>query len=277
VKLFKLFGIMAMAGALVILPGAKSETITPPAQNETVKSVLSQIQARVNAVSSMHADLEYDQKDKGSSSKKKKNKDSKKSDEKATADEEQADEQEKDSGAGRNMGWPEPEGRDVERGPIIIKRGVGAYLKLERKKKVIEYIANSSQLWKYDHKHKEARLVPSSWPIVNTFVQNALQMNVFVAMDSDTIKYRGTETIDGVPCWVLEGKSPSKLAMVGAEQVKLKLWISQTDGIPRMIKVPGKDDSIIRLKNVQTNVAVDESKFSFTPPAGVKTKNILGF
>lgn len=234
---------------------AQGENIAPPAQGQTPQAVLSDIQSKINGLQSMSATLEFDEKD----------------DDKPKKDENGQIIQR------INPHWPEPPGRDVERGPIMIQRGVGAYCMLERKKDKAEYIANSSTIWKYDHKDKEARRVPSNWPIIDTFAQNALRMNVFVAMEPDSLKLLGTETIDGIPCWIIQGKSPSKLGLVGADQVKLKMWIGQADGIPRAIRVPGKDDLIIRLRHVVLNQPVDTSKFQFTPPSGVKVKNILGF
>lgn len=250
---------LALAFCLAVVSPATAQQgeLVPPTQGESAKSVLNQIQARINAVQTMQADLEYDEKEKVSKKKKK-----------APA---------APKPAGTNPKWPEPEGRDVERGPIMIKRQTGAYLMLQRKTKINEYIANNQRLWKYDHKDKEAKYVSSNWPIVNTFVDNALVMNALVAMDSDGIKYRGTQTVEGEPCWLLEGKTPSKLGLVGAKPIKLKMWVSQTDGIPRLIHIPGKEDTYIRLKNVRINTAVEENRFAFSPPAGVKQKNIFGF
>ncbi len=231
----------------------------PPGENETAKFILAEIQTRVDKIQTLNATLEFDQKDedKGKKKKKKKNQVA--------------------GGNGLNTAWPEPPGRDVERGPLQISRGAGAYLYLERKKEKEEYIANPSSLWKHDIDDKEARLVPTNWPVIETFLSNALRMNVFVAMEESTIKFEGTENVGGVPCWLLVGSSPSKLSMVGVKQRTLKIWVSKQDGIPRLIKISGEDDSIIRLLNVRLNQPVDVDKYKFSPPEGVETKNILGF
>lgn len=239
--------LIVCTGSLIF---AQEGPLQPPQSGETVQSVLQAIQSRVNTVQTMQALLEYDEKDSDKA---------------------------KDGGPAINPDWPEPPGRDVERGPVIIKRNVGAYLKLQRKKKVEEFVANNSRLWKYEHRKKQAKYVPSNWPVVNTFVTSALVMNVFVAMDDKTVKYLGTQMVEGEPCWVLEGRSPSKLSLVGVKQIRLKLWIGQQDGIPRLIHTPGKDDLYIRLKNVTINQPVDESIFQFAPPGNVKVKNIFGF
>jgi outer membrane lipoprotein-sorting protein len=246
---------------LVVSAFAQDGNLTPPAAGETATKVLADIQAKVNAVQSMQATLEFDEKDEDDDKKKKKKK--------------KNSEPEKPQSV--NPKWPEPPGRDVERGPLFIQRRVGAYLRLQRKEDVAEYVANGASIWKYDHKDKEARHIPANWPVVDTYISNALVMNVFVAMEPDTIKLLGSENVAGTPCWVMEGKSPSKLTMLGVEQVKLKIWVGKADGIPRIIKAPGEDDVIIRLLDLRLNQPVDASKFNFTPPAGVKTKNVFGF
>lgn len=242
-----------MAFSVVIASGYAQGPLVPPVAGQDAKSVLQAIQERINGVQTMQATLEYDEKD---------------------------DDKVKLAADGTpimNPDWPEPPGRDVERGPIFIRRNVGAYLMVQRKDKIEEFVANGDRLWKYEHKKKAAKFVPSNWPVVNTFVSNALVMNAFVSMDTNSIKYLGTQSVEGEPCWVLEGRSPSKLSMVGVKQIKLKIWAAQSDGIPRLIHTPGKDDLYIRLKNVTINQPVDESKFQFTPPSGVKVKNIFGF
>lgn len=263
-KPLKTFLLVLAALAFTITASAQDGNRVPPVEGETAKIILSQIQTQVDKVQTLNATLEFDTKDDDDDKKKKKKK--KKKAEAAAA-----------GVVGVNPAWPEPPGRDIERGPLQISRGVGAYLYLERKKEKEEYVANVSSLWKHDIDDKEARLIPTNWPVIDTFLEAALRMNVFAAMEESTIKYQGTENIDGVPCWLLEGKSPSKLSMLGVEQTNLKIWTAKEDGIPRMIKVSGEDDSIIRLKDVRLNQPVDESKYQFTPPAGVKTKNILGF
>ncbi len=253
------------AVTMVSVAMAQDGTLVPPAEGQTGKAVLADIQAKVNNIQTLKADLEFDRKDDDEGDKKKKKK--KKQKEAAAGG----------NGEGVNPAWPEPVGRDVERGPLEISRGKGAYLYLERKKSKEEFVANPSSLWKHDIDDEEAKHIPASWPVVGDFVGAALKMNVFVALEGDTIKLRGSQGVSGVPCWVLEGKSPSKLSMLGVEQKTLKMWIGKEDGIPRLIEVSGKEDTKIRLKNVQLNAAVDEKRFTFTAPEGTKTENIFGF
>lgn len=252
--------VAALISVLCVTSMAQDGSRLPPAPGETAKTVLAEIQARVDKLQTLNATLEFDTKDDDSKKKKKKKK-----------------KKQEEAAAGINPAWPEPPGRDIERGPLQISRGAGAYLYLERKGEKEEYVANASSLWKHDIDDKEARLIPTNLPVINTFLSAALSMNVFAAMEESTIKYQGSENVDGVPCWLLEGSSPSKLSMVGVEQTNLKIWSAKQDGIPRMIKVSGEDDSIIRLKDVRLNGPVDVTKYQFTPPAGVETKNILGF
>lgn len=252
--------VVAYAIGASALAVAQEEKITAPAAGQTVATVLADIQGKVDKIQTLKADLEFDRKDKDDKKNKKKKKDK------------------KDKGAtGINPEWPEPLGRDVERGPLEISRGAGARAVLERKTSKEMFVANSSVLWKYDVDDKEARKIPANWPVIDKYVSNALKMNVFVAMDEDTLKLRGTEVVDGVDCWVLDGKSPSSLGTLGVESTKMKVWIGKQDGIPRVIRVPSEKDTIIRLKNVKLNQPVDASQFNLTPPADVEVKNIFGF
>jgi outer membrane lipoprotein-sorting protein len=59
--------------------------------------------------------------------------------------------------------------------------------------------------------------------------------------------------------------------------VKIRVWISKNDGLPRMISVPDEGDLLIILRNIKTNVAISDSRFQWSPPPGMKTKNIFGF
>jgi len=245
---------------LVGLPGvvfSQDGELIPPSAGETPASVLAQVQAKVSGIQTLKADLEFDRK----GDKPKKNKKKKKINEDKPV----------------QVKWDEPEGREVERGPLEIAKGQGARLFLERKKSQELFVANGSTIWKHDIDDKEARHIPANWPIIDTFVANALKINVFVAMDSDTLKLRGAQKVNGTECWLLEGKSPSKLAVVGVESTKMKIWVGKEDGIPRLISVPSENDTMIRLKNIKLNVPIDAGRFSYTPPSGVEIKNILGF
>jgi len=243
---------------------AQQSAVTPPAEGQTATKALHQIQENVNKIQSLKATLEMDKKDKHDS---KKDKKKKKSDGKADADA---------KAPGKYAGW-EPEGRRVRRGPMEIQRGHGAWLSLQRKDSVEEYIANATTLWTYDHGDKEAHFIPTSMPVVTSFVDAAFKLNVFVALEPDSIKLKGTQTIDGEPCWVIEGKSPKKLEVAGIDQTKIRIYISQRDGVPREIRVPSIDDTVIRLKNILINTPINPSRYNWTPPPGVKTKNIFGF
>ena len=230
--------------------------LQPPAAGETAQGALADIQSKVDKIQTLTANLEFDRKDEDDKKKKKKK---------------------ANKPANPNPAWPEPPGRDVERGPLAISRGAGAKVTLERKESKEVFVANSSDIWKYDVDDKEAQHIPASWPVIDKYVSNALRMNIFVAMDPETLKLKGTESINGVPCWVIEGKSPSTLGSLGADPTKMKLWISKEDGIPRLISVPSEKDTKIWLKDVKLNQPVDASQFQFTVPAGVETKNIFGF
>lgn len=168
-------------------------------------------------------------------------------------------------------------GRKTRVGPLELLRGQGARLVLTRKGETDEYIANEKIIWVYDVKRREAKYIPTDLPIIGYFVQEALKLNVLPALDAETMKLKGTESVDGEPCWVIEGKSPNKLRAVGVSPSVVRVWVSRKDGIPRMIKVPVASDCTIRLHDIAINVPVAKSRFDWTPPSNVKTKNIFGF
>jgi outer membrane lipoprotein-sorting protein len=243
----------AKAQAAVATQVSELGALQPAPPGETVQSVLQQIQQNVDRVKSLKAELAMSKK----KEKKDKAKKKKPAPEAGTA--------------------PAGEPRSVKSGPMEIGRAHGARLALTHKDETNEYIANSELLWVYDHKAREAKYIPTSLPFISGFVDAAMKMNVFVAMDEDTIKLKGVQDVAGEPCWVLEGKSPEKLKLAGVDQVKMRFWVSQKDGIPRRIAIPTQKDLIISLNKVQINSQVDAARFNFTPPQGVAQKNIFGF
>lgn len=167
--------------------------------------------------------------------------------------------------------------RKTKVGPMEIARGIGARLTLTRKSSTDEYIANEKIIWVYDHKDAEAKYIPTELPIINYFVNEALRLNVFLSVDEDTLKFRGSQGVEGEPCWVLEGSSPRRLQVVGVPVSKVLVWVSKNDGIPRKISLPHEEKTIIMLRDIKLNSAVAPARFSWDPPSGVKTKNVLGF
>ncbi len=167
--------------------------------------------------------------------------------------------------------------RRVEKGPLELARGIGARVSLSRKGQTQEYIANQKVIWSYDHNDKEAQFIPTSMPVVGANVQEAMRLNAFFAMAPDTIRYRGSQEIEGEDCWVLTGKSPTTLESLGVPSVKVRVWVAKKDGLPRKIQLPDEDDLVIMLRSVTVNPAIPASRFEWSPPDGVKTKNIFGF
>jgi outer membrane lipoprotein-sorting protein len=167
--------------------------------------------------------------------------------------------------------------RKVEKGPLELARGIGARVSLSRKGQTREYIANQKVLWSYDHNDKEAQFIPTSMPVVGASVQDAMRLNAFFAMAPDTIRYRGSQEVEGDDCWVLTGKSPTTLESLGVPSVKVRVWVAKKDGVPRKIQLPDESDLVIMLRSVSVNPGVPASRFEWSPPSGVKTKNIFGF
>lgn len=167
--------------------------------------------------------------------------------------------------------------RKVSTGTLELERDVGAYVSLTRKGETEEYFVTRDMIWAYDHKDKEAQYIPTNTPLIGYFVKEAMGLNILLALDEDTVALRGAVEIDGEACWMLEGKSPRKLEIVGVPPSKVRVWVSQRDGVPRLIKIPDKAESLITMRSVVINQSVDSSRFQFTPPRGVRTVNILGF
>jgi outer membrane lipoprotein-sorting protein len=167
--------------------------------------------------------------------------------------------------------------RKTKVGPLQIVRNTGARLALKRKDETDEYIANPRIIWAYEHHEKEAVFIPTSMPIIGDFASQAMRLNVFMSADEETIKLRGSQDFEGEPCWVFEGKSPSKLRLVGLPITKIRVWISKRDGVARKISLPDEEDTLIILRDVEINVPLNSNRFEFTPPRGVKQKNVFGF
>lgn len=168
-------------------------------------------------------------------------------------------------------------GRRTRIGPLQIMRDYGARVSLSRKDETEEYIVNTTVIWSYDHKDKVAHFIPAGTPIIGTFLQEALKLNLLLAVDEDTLHLEGSEKIDDEDCWVLEGKSPRKLNKVGVDSTVVRVWMGKKDGIPRKIQCPTEKNTVIYLVGVKVNAPMNADDFNFTPPKGVKTKNIFGF
>ena len=164
----------------------------------------------------------------------------------------------------------------IKTGTLELTRGVGGRVVLTRKGETEEYIANQRTIWSYEHKDKEAEFIPTSTPVISTFVTEAMKLNVFFAADPDTIRLRGSQVIDGEDCWVMEGKTPARLKVVGLKQEKMTVWVAKGDGLPRRIHIPGNKFTV-SMTNIRVNEDIDPARFEFSPPRGVATKNIFGF
>lgn len=164
----------------------------------------------------------------------------------------------------------------IKTGTLELTRGHGGRVILTRKGETEEYIANQRTIWSYEHKDKEAEFIPTSTPVISTFVTEAMKLNVFFAADPDTIRLRGSQVIDGEDCWVMEGKTPARLKVVGLKQEKMTVWVAKGDGLPRRIHIPGNKFTV-SMTNIRVNEDIDPARFEFSPPRGVATKNIFGF
>lgn len=166
--------------------------------------------------------------------------------------------------------------RKVKSGPMQIARGKGGRISLTRKGQTEEYIANAQVIWAYDHKDKEALHISTGFPVIGPFVDQALRLNVFMALDEDTLKLVGEEPLNDEACWVFQGKSPRKLKLAGVPVSKVRVWIAKSDGLPRKIHLPDEKDLTIVLRDINVNLPMESETFNWSPPEGVKKKNIFG-
>ncbi len=166
--------------------------------------------------------------------------------------------------------------RKVYAGPMTIARHRGGYVRLERKGEVEEYYANAKELCAYDHKKKQAYVIPATTPIIGFFVAEALKLNAFLTMDPESLRFLGYQSSNGELCWVFEGNSPARLHFVGVPVRKMRVWVSVNDGLPREIRIPKEKDLAIVLRNIVINPPVNDNQFQWTAPPEVNVKRILG-
>ena len=95
----------------------------------------------------------------------------------------------------------------------------------------------------------------------------------FKDMDKATISFKGAARIRGEDTFVYEGK-PSLLIRVQDKELfdNMKVWVGRQDGLVRRVvtyDTKGKETIVQDYENIQTNVEIEESRFSFTPPQGI--------
>jgi outer membrane lipoprotein-sorting protein len=165
--------------------------------------------------------------------------------------------------------------RKVYTGPLVISKGKGGRVILTRKGETEEYIANATELWSYDHKKNEATVLPVNSPVLGFFVAEALKFNAFLAMEEKSMEFLGYQETNGELCWVVQGKSPSRLRLLGVPIRKLRVWVSPRDGLPREINIPEEKDLTIVIRNIELNPPVDAHEFEWQSPPGVKVRRLL--
>jgi len=95
----------------------------------------------------------------------------------------------------------------------------------------------------------------------------------FRDMDKATISFKGLARIRGEETFLYEGK-PSLLIRVQDKESfdNMKVWVARQDGLVRRVVIydtKGKETIVQDYENIQTNVEIEEGRFSFTPPQGV--------
>ena len=87
-------------------------------------------------------------------------------------------------------------------------------------------------------------------------------------IDKGEIVYLGLEELDGHAMHVFEGQADASCE-TGLEVTRIKVWISEADGLQRRVEYYSTEDELIyehRLENVSVNSGIPDETFQFEPP-----------
>lgn len=96
----------------------------------------------------------------------------------------------------------------------------------------------------------------------------------FSGLKSESIRYVGTEKLNGEDAYVFEGL-PSEQPQVETPFMpsKIKLWVGVKDGLLHKITMYGKEGKEMMSQSfraIEVNIPIDDSVFVFTPPEGTQ-------
>ena len=121
----------------------------------------------------------------------------------------------------------------------------------------------------------------SSGQFKDAFNDPAASANPLNGMDPKSLKYFGTETLEGEPVYVLEGKMGGQMEkikkMVPMMPESAKYWVSTTDGLPRKMVFhndAGQEMMSQQFKSVVVNPKLDPGLFQFTVPKGAQVMDM---
>ena len=170
-----------------------------------------------------------------------------------------------------------PPDRDLQVGTVEVVRGYGARAVLLEDDKMDEYVVNPETIWSIDHHRKEAQFIPTSIPVFGRYVRGGVALDYQLAFKDDSMRLLGSQPVDGEPCWILQAKTTDAFETFGLESYRVRIWISKNDSLPRKVQIPKSKDTIVTLTDLRVNGDIPRSRCDWSPPAGMKTKNIFGF
>ena len=100
----------------------------------------------------------------------------------------------------------------------------------------------------------------------------------FHGMLKDSVIFVGMENLEGEEVYLLEGQSSGGMkALTGIEFGRIRAWIGVGDGLVRKKVVYDKQGEEVMVEtrtNVEVNVDIPDSLFTFTPPEGVQVMDM---
>lgn len=163
-------------------------------------------------------------------------------------------------------------------GTILLARSRGAKIDLtDQKGRREEFHADGDVIHAYDAKDKEVTRISTGLPVVRDFAAAAMKLDVLRALTGSALALKGTATVDGEPCWVMEGRSPADLKLVGVPVVKMTVYAAKADGLPRRILIPEERGLELAFRGVRVNQPMPPDRLAWKKPKGAKEKGILGF
>jgi outer membrane lipoprotein-sorting protein len=166
--------------------------------------------------------------------------------------------------------------RDKDYGALIYKPGVGkakGKLRIDYTKPATNTIAvNGDSFLFYQPKLNQAfknTLAKAAKGRVGGYAQIlGLDGSVKGLMENYNIEFVGDENVDG------QGAAHLRLTpkVAGGSMVNIEIWVNNQNGFPTMQKFNERngDYTVVKLTNLQQNVAINDSDFEVKLPGGVK-------
>ncbi|MCX7020470.1 MAG: hypothetical protein WCK47_00110 [bacterium] len=160
---------------------------------------------------------------------------------------------------------------------IVISKELG--WKMEDSTPGREHIVYNDFKVSYDYFPKAKRVIKTTadTPMAReAFRKPADAFNILPALDTATLKFKGTEKLEGETVYMFEGTTTTKFIPAGEPVVRnIKAWVSTVDGLPRkIVEDAGESVGTTVYHDVKTNIALKPSDFQFSPPRDVEVIDV---